>query len=141
MIQFQQYQNPTLDEELLTLSSLDKSFFIKIEKLSDGNIDITISIDKSNFPQKYLEINEDLKFLLHVQKNFPIGKPYLFCLSKIFSPSLFDIRDLLEDLLGKRWGKNRKYYHIKTIISKIPDFINKYIENNYSEEKSNLSIL
>ena len=141
MIQFQQYQNPTLDEELLTLSSLDKSFFIKIEKLSDGNIDITISIDKSNFPQKYLEINEDLKFLLHIQKNFPIGKPYLFCLSKIFSPSLFDIRDLLEDLLGKRWGKNRKYYHIKTIISKIPDFINKYIENNYSEEKSNHSII
>ena len=137
MIQFQQYQNPTLDEELLHLSSLDQSFFVKIEKLSDGNIDINISIDKSNFPQKYLEIKEDLKFLLHIQKNFPIGRPYLFCLSKIFNPSLCDIRDLLEDLIGKRWGKNRKYYHIKTLISKIPEFIIKYIEKNYSEEKTN----
>ena len=137
MIQFQQYQNPTLDEELLHLSSLDQSFFVKIEKLSDGSIDINISIDKSNFPQKYLEIKEDLKFLLHIQKNFPIGRPYLFCLSKIFNPSLCDIRDLLEDLIGKRWGKNRKYYHIKTLISKIPEFIIKYIEKNYSEEKTN----
>ena len=137
MIQFQQYQNPTLDEELLQLSSLDKSFFVKIDKLSDGNIDINISIDKSNFPQEYLEIKENLKFLLHIQKNFPIGRPYLFCLSEIFTPSLCDIRDLLEDLIGKRWGKNRKYYHIKTLIAKIPEFIKKYIEKNYSEEKTN----
>ena len=141
MIQFQQYQNPTLDEELLALRSLDKSFFLRIEKQSDGNIDINISIDKSNFHQKYLEIKEDLKFLLHIQKNFPVGRPYLFCCSKIFSPELCDIRDLLEDLIGKRWGKNRKYYHIKTLISKIPEFIIKYIEKNYSEEKANHSII
>ena len=32
MIQFQQYQNPTLDEELKILNSLDKSFTIKPEK-------------------------------------------------------------------------------------------------------------
>ena len=141
MIQFQQYQNPTLDEELLALRSLDKSFFLRIEKQSDGNMDINISIDKSNFHQKYLEIKEDLKFLLHIQKNFPVGRPYLFCCSKIFSPELCDIRDLLEDLIGKRWGKNRKYYHIKTLISKIPEFIIKYIEKNYSEEKANHSII
>ena len=141
MIQFQQYQNPTLDEELLALRSLDKSFFLRIEKQSDGNMDINISIDKSNFHQKYLEIKEDLKFLLHIQKNFPVGRPYLFCCSKIFSPELCDIRDLLEDLIGKSWGKNRKYYHIKTLISKIPEFIIKYIEKNYSKEKANHSII
>ena len=37
MIQFQQYQNPTLYEELLTLNTLDKSFTIKVEKISEGN--------------------------------------------------------------------------------------------------------
>ena len=132
MIQFQQYQNPTLDEELISLGSLDKSIYIKIDKISDGSMDITITIDKSNFVQKCFEINEDLKFLLHIKRNFPIGAPNLYCLSKVFSPDLCDIRDLLSDVIGKRWGKNQKYYHIKTIISKIPNFINKYIENNYS---------
>ena len=132
MIQFQQYQNPTLDEELISLGSLDKSIYIKIDKISDGSMDITITIDKSNFVQKCFEIKEDLKFLLHIKRNFPIGAPNLYCLSKVFSPDLCDIRDLLSDVIGKRWGKNQKYYHIKTIISKIPTFINKYIENNYS---------
>ena len=131
MIQFQQYQNPTLDEELISLGSLDKSIYIKIDKISDGSMDITITIDKSNFVQKCFEIKEDLKFLLHIKRNFPIGAPNLYCLSKVFSPDLCDIRDLLSDVIGKRWGKNQKYYHIKTIISKIPNFINKYIENNY----------
>ena len=134
MIQFQQYQNPTLDEELLTLNTLDKSFIIKVEKISEGNIDITITIPKSNITQNFLEIKEDLKFLLHIKKNFPIGTPHLYCLSQIFYPDLCDIRDLLPDIIRKRWGKNRKYYHIKTIINKIPEFMNKYIEKRYSKE-------
>ena len=139
MIQFQlqQYQNPTLDEEISSLSSLDKSFSIKAEKYSDGNIDFYITIDKANFSQKYLEIKEDLKFLLHVKKNFPIGTPHLYFLSQIFYPDLCDIRDILPDIIKKRWGKNRKYFHIKTIIERIPEFIKKYIENNYSEENIN----
>ena len=141
MIQFQQYQNPTLDEELISLGSLDKSIYIKIDKISDGSMDITITIDKSNFVQKCFEIKEDLKFLLHIKRNFPIGAPNLYCLSKVFSPDLCDIRDLLSDVIGKRWGKNQKYYHIKTIISKIPTFINKYIENNYSESNKSHSIV
>ena len=134
MIQFQQYQNPTLDEELLTLNTLDKSFTIKVEKISEGNIDITITIPKSNITQNFLEIKEDLKFLLHIKKNFPIGTPHLYCLSQIFYPDLCDIRDILPDIIRKRWGKNRKYYHIKTIINKIPEFMNKYIEKRYSKE-------
>ena len=137
MIQFQQYQNPTLDEEILSLSSLDKSFSIKAEKKSDGNMDFYITIEKSNFSHKYLEIKEDLKFLLYIKKNFPIGTPNLYCLSQIFYPDLCDIRDILPDIIKKRWGKNRKYYHIKTIIAKIPEFINKYLENNYSQENTN----
>jgi len=141
MIQFQQYQNPTLDEELISLGSLDKSIYIKIDKISDGSMDITITIDKSNFVQKCFEIKEDLKFLLHIKRNFPIGAPNLYCLSKVFSPDLCDIRDLLSDVIGKRWGKNQKYYHIKTIISKIPTFINKYIENNYSGSNTSHSIV
>ena len=141
MIQFQKYQNPTLDEELKVLKTLDKSFSIKLEKFMDGNLDLIISIDKSNFTNKFLEIKEDLKFLLHIKKNFPIGRPYLFCLSKVFSPDLYDIKDILGDVLGKRWGKNRKYHHIKTIITKIPEFINKYIENNYSSENKKHSII
>ena len=139
MIQFQlqQYQNPTLDEEISSLSSLDKSFSIKAEKYSDGNMDFYITIEKTNFFQKYLEIKEDLKFLLHVKKNFPIGRPHLYFLSQIFYPDLCDIRDILPDIIKKRWGKNRKYFHIKTIIERIPEFIKKYIENNYSEENIN----
>jgi hypothetical protein len=134
MIQFQQYQNPTLDEELKVLNSLDKSFTIKPEKKSDGNIDLKIIIEKSVFSNKYIQINEDLKFLLYIKKNFPIGNPHLYCLSQIFFQ---DIRDILPDLLNKRWGKNQKYYHIKTIIEKIPSFINNYIESNYSQDNNN----
>ena len=134
MIQFQQYQNPTLDEELKVLNSLDKSFTIKPEKKSDGNIDLKIIIEKSVFSNKYIQINEDLKFLLYIKKNFPIGNPHLYCLSQIFFQ---DIRDILPDLLNKRWGKNQKYYHIKTIIEKIPAFINNYIESNYSQDNNN----
>ena len=134
MIQFQQYQNPTLDEELKVLNSLDKSFTIKPEKKSDGNIDLKIIIEKSVFSNKYIQINEDLKFLLYIKKNFPIGNPHLYCLSQIFFQ---DIRDILPDLLHKRWGKNQKYYHIKTIIEKIPSFINNYIESNYSQDNNN----
>ena len=134
MIQFQQYQNPTLDEELKILNSLDKSFTIKPEKKSDGNIDLNITIEKSIFSNKYIQINEDLKFLLYIKKNFPIGNPHLYCLSQIFFQ---DIRDILPDLLNKRWGKNQKYYHIKTIIEKIPSFINNYIESNYSQDNNN----
>ena len=141
MIKFQQYQNPTLDEELLTLSSLDKSFSIKLEKKSDGNMDFYITIEKSNFSQKYLELKEDLKFLLHIKRNFPIGTPHLYCLSQIFYPDLCDIRDILPDIIKKRWGKNRKYYHIKTIIARIPEFIKKYIENNYSEENNDKHLI
>ena len=134
MIQFQQYQNPTLDEELKVLNSLDKSFTIKPEKKSDGNIDLKIIIEKSVFSNKYIQINEDLKFLLYIKKNFPIGNPHLYCLSQIFFQ---DIRDILPDLLNKKWGKNQKYYHIKTIIEKIPFFINNYIESNYSQDNNN----
>ena len=134
MIQFQQYQNPTLDEELKVLNSLDKSFTIKPEKKSDGNIDLKIIIEKSVFSNKYIQINEDIKFLLYIKKNFPIGNPHLYCLSQIFFQ---DIRDILPDLLNKRWGKNQKYYHIKTIIEKIPSFINNYIESNYSQDNNN----
>ena len=134
MIQFQQYQNPTLDEELKVLNSLDKSFTIKPEKKSDGNIDLKIIIEKSVFSNKYIKINEDLKFLLYIKKNFPIGNPHLYCLSQIFFQ---DIRDILPDLLNKKWGKNQKYYHIKTIIEKIPSFINNYIESNYSQDNNN----
>ena len=136
MIQFQQNQNPTLEEELKELISLDKTFSVKVEKRSDGNVEFTITIQKSVFSQKYLEIKDDLKFLLYIKKNFPIGTPNLYCLSDIFYPDLCDIRDILPDVIGKRWGKKRKYYHIKTIITKIPEFINKYIENNYSEENN-----
>ena len=57
-------------------------------------------------------------------------------ISNIFQ-DLCDIRDILPDLINKRWGKNKKYYHIKTIIEKIPSFINNYIESNYSQDNNN----
>ena len=140
MIQFQQNQNPTLEEEIKVLKTLDKSFTIKVEKKSDGNIDLRITIDKSLFSNdnnnKNFPIKEDLKFLLYIKKNFPIGNPNLYCLSQIFFQDLCDIRDILPDLINKRWGKNKKYYHIKTIIEKIPPFINNYIEKNYSQENN-----
>ena len=96
MIQFQQYQNPTLDEELKVLNSLDKSFTIKPEKKSDGNIDLKIIIEKSVFSNKYIQINEDLKFLLYIKKNFPIGNPHLYCLSQIFFQDIRDINNYIE---------------------------------------------
>ena len=129
----QESQNSTLDEEIIGLNSLDKSFLIKVEKLSNGNINLIASIHKSNFHQNYIEIKEDIKFLLYIKKNYPLSAPNLHCLSQFCYPDLCDIRDILEDVIGVKWGKNKKYYHLKTIISKIPEFIIEYIEKNYSD--------
>ena len=64
----QESQNSTLDEEIIGLNSLDKSFLIKVEKLSNGNINLIASIHKSNFHQNYIEIKDDIKFLLYIKK-------------------------------------------------------------------------
>jgi hypothetical protein len=61
-------QNSELDDEFQALSSLDKSFSISIEQLPGNNINIHITIDKSKITQNYLELKENLKFLLYVKK-------------------------------------------------------------------------
>ena len=39
--------------------------------------------------------------------------------------------------IGNLWATNGKAVGIKTKIERIPEFIKKYIENNYSEENIN----
>ena len=122
-------QNSELDEEFQALSSLDKSFSISIEQLPGNNINIHITIDKSKITQNYLELKENLKFLMYVKKNHPIAAPHLYCLSNFCYPEISDPRDLLEEIIDEPWGRDKKYYHLKTIIAKIPQFIIDYIED------------
>ena len=122
-------ENISLDEELQALSSLDKSFNISIEQLSNNNINVTIEIDKSALTQKYIELKENIKFLLCLKKNHPKSKPNLYCLSKFCYPELCDPRDLLEDLLEEPWGKDKRYHRLKNIIKNLPQFILDYIED------------
>ena len=119
----------TLDKEFQALSSLDKAFKVSIEQLSTKNIHLKITIDKSLIKQKYIELQEDLRFSLYVKKNYPKSAPRIYCLSKFGYPEICDPRDLLEEILDEKWGHNNKYYHLKTIIKKIPQFIIDYIED------------
>ena len=122
-------QNIELDEELQALSSLDKNYTISIEQLPGNNIKVSIIIDKSLIAQKYLELKDNLQFLLYIKKNHPISPPHLYCLSKFCYPEISDPRDLLEEITEEPWGHNKKYYHLKTIVKKIPQFIIDYIED------------
>ena len=119
----------TLDKEFQELSSLDKAFKVSIEQLSTKNIHLKITIDKSLIKQKYIELQEDLRFSLYVKKDYPKSAPRIYCLSKFGYPEICDPRDLLEEILDEKWGNNNKYYHLKTIIKKIPQFIIDYIED------------
>ena len=122
-------QNIELDEELQALSSLDKNYTISIEQLPGNNIKVNIIIDKSLVTQKYLELKDNLQFLLYIKKNHPISPPHLYCLSKFCYPEISDPRDLLEEITEEPWGHNKKYYHLKTIVKKLPQFIIDYIED------------
>ena len=126
-------QNSNLDEEFQALSSLDKTFTISIEQLPGNNININITIDKSAITQKYIEIKENIKFLFFIKKNHPVAKPNLYCLSKFCYPEICDPRDLLEEVIDQPWGKDKKYYRLKTIIKKLPQFIADYIEDIQSQ--------
>ena len=118
-----------LDEEFQALSSLDKTYTVSIEQLPAKNFKINISIDKSLIKQKYIELKENLQFLLYVKKNHPTSPPHLYCLSEFCYPEICDPRDLLEEVIEEKWGNNKKYYHLKTIIKKIPQFLIDYIED------------
>ena len=122
-------QNSALDEELQALSSLDKLFTISISQLPANNLKVDITLDKSLIKQKYIEIKDNLKFILYIKKNHPLSAPHLYCLSKFIYPEIADPRDLLEEVIEEKWGINKKYYHLKTIIKKIPQFIIDYIED------------
>ena len=129
-----QKQDWDLDDELQALSSLDKLYTISIEQLQGNDFKVSIIIDKSLITQKYIELKENLKFLLYIKKNYPKGAPILYCLSKFCYPEICDPRDYLEDVIEEKWGTNKKYYHLKTIIKKIPKFIIDYIEDIQSQQ-------
>ena len=122
-------ENIEIDDEFQSLSSLDKSFKISIEKLPGNNFKVNITLDKSLITQKFLELKDNLKFVLYIKKNHPKASPHLYCLSKFCYPEICDPRDYLEDVIKEKWGNNKKYYHLKTIIKKIPKFIEDYIED------------
>ena len=122
-------RNSALDDELQALSSLDKLFTISISQLPANNLKVDITLDKSLIKQKYIEIKDNLKFILYIKKNHPLSAPHLYCLSKFIYPEIADPRDLLEEVIEEKWGINKKYYHLKTIIKKIPQFIIDYIED------------
>ena len=122
-------QNSALDKELQALSSLDKLFTISISQLPANNLKVDITLDKSLIKQKYIEIKDNLKFILYIKKNHPLSAPHLYCLSKFIYPEIADPRDLLEEVIEEKWGINKKYYHLKTIVKKIPQFIIDYIED------------
>ena len=122
-------QNSALDEELQALSSLDKLFTISISQLPANNLKVDITLDKSLIKQKYIEIKDNLKFILYIKKNHPLSAPHLYCLSKFIYPEIADPRDLLEEVIEEKWGINKKYYHLKTIVKKVPQFIIDYIED------------
>ena len=126
-------QNTDLDEELQALSSLDKNYTISIEQLPGNNIKVNILIDKSLINQQYIELKENLHFLFYIKKNHPISAPHLYCLTKFSYPEISDPRDLLEEITEEPWGHNKKYFHLKTIVKRIPKFIIDYIEDTQTQ--------
>ena len=102
------YSKPIKEEEYLLNINIKKDYLIS-------------KIDKK------ININNDILFVLHITHNFPINPPRLFCLTSLshIGIEICDGRDILEEILGKKWENQ---VTLKEIILELPKFMKKMLK-------------
>ena len=78
------------------------------------------------FPKEITQKNNEIKFLLQINKDYPNIEPELYCLTVFCHPHLCDGRNLTKNIINGEWSN--KKYPLESIINKIPKFIIKYNE-------------
>lgn len=105
-------------QELLTDQEM-----IKKKLIEQDNDDYTLEII---FPKDLTQKNNEIKFLLEINKDYPKIEPQLYCLTVFSHPHLCDGRNLIKNIINEEWSN--KKYPLESIINKIPKFIIKYNE-------------
>jgi len=71
-------------------------------------------------------LDQDIKFQIILDENFPESEPIVVCLTNFVFPTIFDNRNLLFSIINKNWNKLSR---IDEIIEGIPYFILRVSEN------------
>ena len=99
----------------------------KVSNYNKDFIELELSIPESLTQSKF-----PIKFLLKISMEFPKEEPELYCITKFSYPHIYDGRDLLYDVLKKKWQRN--IHSLDVIINRIPRFIiefNNSLEDGY----------
>ena len=117
------------------LSKTQNFLLIYSTKSNNDEYYLNIIFQKGYFqnkPENKRNIDNDLLFILHLIHNFPINPPKLFCLSSLshIGIELCDGKDILEEVLLKKW--NSKLLATE-IVTKIPLFIDKILKIEQNE--------
>ena len=99
----------------------------KVSNYNKDCIELELSIPESLTQSQY-----PIKFLLIISMEFPKQEPELYCITKFSYPHIYDGRNLLDDVLKKKWKRN--VHSLDLIINRIPRFIiefNNSLEDGY----------
>ena len=119
----------------MSINKEQKFISLFSKQISEDEYFINININKNYFKSKIenkRDIDTDLLFVLHLTHNFPTNSPRLFCLTSLshIGIELCDGKDILEEILGKKW-KNQ--VTSRDIILEIPKYIQQCLENKYNK--------
>lgn len=116
--------------DCIEISKIHPSITINPQIVKDNEYYLNITYNKILFPSVN-NILPDIEFILHLTHNYPVNSPKLYCLTSLSKINLeiCDAKDILDDVLQKKWNDKIK---AKDIILIIPNFINNFLEKKIS---------
>ena len=124
-------KNNPIIQEVNELLIDQEQILKKVLNYNKDYIELELSIPESLTQSQY-----PIKFLLKIAMIFPKEEPELYCITKFSYPHIFDGRNLLNDVLKKKWEND--IHNLDVIINRIPKFI---IEFNNSLEEGYLLLV
>ena len=74
-----------------------------------------------------IQTEKDISLLIIIQYTYPQSEPEIYCLTEFSSPNICDGRNLLFDIIKKKWQK--KVHNLDYVINKLPGFFISFIES------------
>ena len=74
-----------------------------------------------------IQTEKDISLLIIIQYTYPQSEPEIYCLTEFCSPNICDGRNLLFDIIKKKW--QRKVHNLDYVINKLPGFFISFIES------------
>jgi ubiquitin-protein ligase len=74
-----------------------------------------------------IQTKKDISLLIIIQYTYPQSEPEIYCLTEFCSPNICDGRNLLFDIIKKKWQK--KVHNLDYVINKLPGFFISFIES------------